>query len=201
MVAVHVDLSQPIAERAEPGSDLSRADSAAAQPVSKVRHRRRPVGAEVRDDHDRRRFVRFEHAGPPRARGLRSHEGHARSATRSETQVSLPCERLQQRSPSGAKRVTEMAQAGLRDDRRDQLFPREVLAFERFAGRGAQRIPVLGGHAEVAFPARQLPRAARCHERKQRAGVLRREQVERSAHRPGLDEPAVAQGARDLTGS
>src|SRR2546430_101865 len=62
--AVHLDFTQPIAERAEPGPKLSRADPAARQPVTEVLDRCRPVGAEVGDDHDGRRLIGLRQGCP-----------------------------------------------------------------------------------------------------------------------------------------
>src|SRR5438093_9922805 len=91
-----------------------------------------------------------------------------------------------------------MAKPAPGDDRRHQLVSRERLTVERLADREAKRIPVRGGHAEVALPARPFPRSSGGDEREERSGVLGGEQVERAPHRPGLDKTAVAQSARDL---
>ena len=98
-----------------------------------------------------------------------------------------------ERSPSPTWRSP-----ALRDDRRDQLLPGEGPPSSASRTAPPQRLHLLRGHPEVALPARPLPGPPGGHQREERAGLLGREEMQRAAHRPGLDQPAVAQGAADL---
>jgi hypothetical protein len=64
-----------------------------------------------------------------------------------------------------------------------------------------QRFDLVRRHAEVPLPTRPFPRSSGGHQREEDTGVLGREQMQRSPHRPGLDEPTVGEGAADLTGT
>ena len=84
------------------------------------------------------------------------------------------------------------------DDRGHQLVPRERRAVERLADGVSKYVPQLRRHTEIALPARPLPHSARGHQREERSALLGCDEMQGAPHRPGLDEPALGQGAADL---
>jgi hypothetical protein len=90
--------------------------------------------------------------------------------------------------------------ASSRDHRLDQLAAREGLAVKHFSDDLAKGFQLLGRDAEVPLPTGSLPRSAGGDQRKEHAGILGREQVQRPSHGPGLDDPTLAQSARYLAG-
>src|SRR5436309_3499161 len=87
-----------------------------------------------------------------------------------------------------------------RGHRGDQLVSGKGLTVERLANDLAKGIELLRGDAEVTLPAGPLPRSSGGYQREERAGVLGRQQVQRAAHRPRLDESPVAERARHVAG-
>jgi hypothetical protein len=92
-----------------------------------------------------------------------------------------------------------MPEPALRHDGGDQLLACERTVGERDAGGTAETLDLLRGKAEVLLPARPLPRAPGGHEREERSGLVGLQEMKRAAHRPGLDQAAVAERARDLS--
>jgi hypothetical protein len=81
-----------------------------------------------------------------------------------------------------------------------QLVPGENGAVERLTGSAAKAIHQLGCHPEVALPAGPIPRSSGGDQRKESSALLGCEQVQRAAHRPGLDQATLGEGAADLAG-
>ena len=177
------------------------AEPAAGDPVRERLHRGRPVRAEVGADGDRRRLVRLGQARPAWARRLGRGERHPRPHARPEDEVALPGDRLQQRAPARSQPLGDALEATPAADGLDQLLAGERPLGDRLANDAPQALHLLRRHAEVPDPARSLPRAAGGHERQEGSALLGREEVERAAHRPGLDQAAIRERERDLPAS
>ena len=130
-----------------------------------------------------------------RDRLIGTHERDAAAGLRPEAQVALPRDRLEERAPAGAERRRRCARA-----RRGGVTAAISSSRVRVRPSSASRTAVAEafhgrrGHAEVALPDRPLPGPPAASSDRNAPGVLRREQVERAAHRPGLDEPPVGAG-------
>src|SRR5207237_6911869 len=125
-------------------------------------------------------------ADPSRARRLGSHEGDPVPAARTEAEIPLPRERLEQRAPAGPQLLGDVRELPAPGHLRDEL-----LAAERAIGQSllrglAEELHERRRHPEVLLPALALPRPAGGEQREVRAAFLGREEVERSPHRPGL---------------
>src|SRR5207248_9911269 len=101
-LAVDLDLSHPVAQPEEPITEPTLAEP---EPCAEVVVRGRPVRAQVRGDDEGRRLVRVWDARPPRARGLGTSKRHSGPPVRSEADVALPGQGLQERPPPRPKRV------------------------------------------------------------------------------------------------
>jgi hypothetical protein len=94
------------------------------------------------------------------------HVGHTVSAARPAAEVTLPRERLQERSPAGAKPFAEVAESAPSADRRRELVSRKRPVLERATNLFAEDGQLPGRHTEVALPARPLPGSPRCNPRR-----------------------------------
>ena len=198
--ALEVDLREGVAELREPAGELALAEPAAGEPRAEGREGRRSVGAQVRGDRPWRGLVRRRGCDPAAAGRGRVGEGHLVALARTEAQVALPGDGLEQRAPPRAERIADVVEAGPLRHLGDERFPGQDPPVEDVAHREAERLDALGGHAEVLDPGRTFPRAAGGHEREERPGVLGGEEVQGAAHRPRLDEPAVGERRAHLTG-
>ena len=197
-LALDVDLDELRLELGEPVSKLPLPEPPARQPVAERVDGRRAIRAEVGRDRSGRGVIRLGKAVPPGAGVLGSHVRHPVSATRAAAEIALPRERLQERSPAGAKPLAEVAEPASSADGRRELVSRERPVLERETNRLAEDGQLPGRQSEVALPARPLPRSPRCNEREEGARLFRREEMKRAPHRPGLDQAAVTQRAIGL---
>ena len=94
-----------------------------------------------------------------------------------------------------------MSQARSGRDRVDELLARQRSTRQGIAGRLSIGHPASGVHVEVGVPGLLPPRLAVGDEREQGGSVVGRQEVERAAHGPRLDQPAIGQGPVDLAGA
>jgi hypothetical protein len=91
-----------------------------------------------------------------------------------------------------------MTQSRFGKDRRGKLVPGQGPAGQRLAHHRAKDGPVLWRHPDPALPTGPLPRSPKGQDREEGSAVFGGEQVERAAHRPGLDQPAFRQLTVDV---
>jgi hypothetical protein len=109
--------------------------------------------------------------------------------------------RAEERSPAGQKSLAHVFKPPACDDRARELLPGQDRAVERFSDDISEDLHRAGSHAEVALPARAVPRPSRGHHRQQDASMLGGEQMKGASHGPGLDQPAIRERPAHLPGS
>jgi hypothetical protein len=110
-----------------------------------------------------------------------------------------PEDATEKRSPARPQGRSHVSQARPSRDRRGQFFAGEGAPVQYLPRGDSQLLDLLRPNAEPLLPSRALPRAPRSQQRQEVARLRRREEVERAAHSPGLDQVPIGEGARDLT--
>jgi hypothetical protein len=156
-----------------------------------------PVGTDVGEDRDRGSPRPVGHAGPARLAASGRVNVTLVPRLRPKREVALPGECLAEGPPARGEPIGDVLEARPGRNRSDELLAGEWPALERLADRAAERLHHRWGDAEVAHPARSLPGPAGRHEGQERAALLGRDEMERPAHGPGLDEAALDDGPGD----
>ena len=119
-------------------------------------------------------------------------EAHARSLALCEAELAAEGGGLEHHSPALAQDRPILSRAGLPHDRRRELLARQHAARQRLRERRDHLLQVLARNAEVLDPT-LLEEVRVGRERPEIEGQLGpRQEMQRSAHGPGLDQGALA---------
>ena len=188
-----VELGQPA------GDVLPLRPESLAEPVVHPVRGRRTVGAEVRRDHRRPGLVEVGDAGPA-GDAVEAQERGLAVAHRSQAQVALPGQRLEQGVVAVGDEGAQVPVAAAPAERGDELRTGERALGERLPHVLPEPRPVRRRQPVVALPARQLPHPGRGAHGEVRARVLRRHQVGRTPEGVDLDDvPAASARAASPT--